>query len=82
MSCCRRFAIGLRLVYCLETYLLRKGPPHEASGKELPDARKSCSLSPKIPFALAKAMFWGVASPCVADQTIYPTPPPDVSFVG
>ena len=54
--------------FCLDTY--RKGPPQQADRKEFPDTRESYSLSPKFPIGLAKAMFWGAASPCVADQTI------------
>ncbi|KAI9455259.1 hypothetical protein BJY52DRAFT_657290 [Lactarius psammicola] len=48
--------------------LEKRPPPHEANRKVLPDARKSCSLSPKIPFGLARVVIPGVASPRVADQ--------------
>lgn len=36
--------------FCLDAYLLRNGPPHEANRKVLPDARKSCFTSPENPF--------------------------------
>lgn len=59
MSCRRKFAIGVRLVFCLDTYLLRKWPPTRGKPQRITRCTQVLFTLPENPFCTRQSHVLG-----------------------